>query len=335
MAVRNGEREVGAKLENLLGLDYLADRLQIIVVSDGSTDGTTEVVRRYADRGVELIAIREPSGKPTALNHGMARARGSVVMFCDGRQRIEPQALRALVTHFADPAVGAVSGELMLEGDRGPGVYWRYEKFIRSAESALHSVPGATGALYAIRRELYRDLPGDCLLDDVYTPMNIVLAGKRVLFEPAARAYDTEAGLEDEFQRKARTLAGNFQLLEQLPGLLDPRKNPIMWQFASHKLARLACPYALAVMLASSASRALMRGSARPVYLALFGAQVLVYGLAVRGAARGDRASRMERIAHTFVALNVAAVEGLRRYLTGDLSWTSARRAASSRPNHA
>lgn len=330
MAVRNGERDVGSKLENLLDLDYPADKLQIIVVSDGSTDGTVAAVRRFARQGVELVELDEPSGKPTALNQGVARARGLVVLFCDTRQRIEPQAIRALVSHFVDPAVGAVSGELVIGGDRGPGTYWQYEKLIRFAEGALDSVPGATGALYAIRRELYHDLPRDCLLDDVYTPMSIVLAGKRVLFEPRARAHDTEAGLEDEFQRKARTLAGNFQLLEQLSGVLDPMKNRILWQFVSHKLARLACPYALLSMFLSSVSLAVSPGPGRVMYGMLFGAQILTYGLAVCGFARGDQANRIERLAHTFVALNAAAVEGLRRYLAGDLSWTSARPPRSS-----
>jgi cellulose synthase/poly-beta-1,6-N-acetylglucosamine synthase-like glycosyltransferase len=330
MAVRNGEPEVGTKLENLRDLDYPAEKLQIIVVSDGSTDRTVEVVRGFSGRPVELVAIEVPSGKPTALNEGMARARGDVVVFCDNRQRIERHALRALAARFADPEVGAVSGELMIEGGRGPGLYWRYEKLIRSAEGALDSVPGATGALYAIRRELFRDLPRDCLLDDVYTPMSVILSGKRVVFESTARAHDVEVALKDEFQRKARTLAGNFQLLGQLPGLLDPRKNRILWQFASHKLARLACPYALAGMFVSSAALAALGGPRRLFYAAMLGAQLLTYGLAARGAHRGDRASRLERVAHTFVALNAAAVEGLRRYLAGDLAWTTTRSGTSS-----
>jgi biofilm PGA synthesis N-glycosyltransferase PgaC len=325
MAVRNGEREVGTKLENLRDLDYPTEKLQIIVVSDGSTDRTVEVVRGFSDRSVELVVIEVPSGKATALNEGTARARGELVVFCDTRQRIEPRALRALATRFADPEVGAVSGELMIEGGGGSSLYWQYEKLIRSAEGALDSVPGATGALYAIRRELFRDLPRDCLLDDVYTPMSIVLSGRRVVFEPTARAHDVEVGLRDEFQRKARTLAGNFQLLGQLPGLLDPRRNRILWQFASHKLARLACPYALAGMFVSSAALAALGGARRPLYATLLGAQLLAYGLAASGARRGERASRLERVAHTFVTLNVAAVEGLRRYLTGDLAWTTTR----------
>ncbi len=331
MAVRNGESEIRAKLENLLSMDYPKDKLQIIVVSDGSTDGTVEAVRSMTERGVELVEMAEASGKPTALNYGVSRAHGSIVLFCDVRQRIEPQALRALVRHFADPKVGAVSGELMIEGDAGAGAYWKYEKLIRSAEGTLDSVPGATGALYAIRRELFRELPSGCLLDDVYTPMSIILEGYRVLFEPTARAYDREAELKDEFQRKARTLAGNFQLLEQLPRVMSPLHNRALWQFASHKLARLACPYALLGMLGSSA--VLSVGPGWRLYAPMFGAQALGYGLALGGGLRGDRASRLERLAHTFVTLNTAAVEGLRRYLAGDFSWTSARAVSPTEPD--
>src|SRR5207244_2295701 len=151
-----------------------------------------------------------------------------------------------LVENFADPEVGAASGELVLVDDNREeatsdvGLYWKYEKWIRSMESGVHSVVGATGAIYAIRRELYRDLRGDTLLDDVCTPMQILFQGKRVVFDPSAKAMDTVSCCpKAEFGRKVRTLAGNYQLVTQMPELLLPGRNPVFWQFCSHKLGRL------------------------------------------------------------------------------------------------
>lgn len=324
-AAHDEARTIGARLDNLLSLDYPRDRLQLIVASDGSSDGTDDIVRRYADRGVELVTIATPSGKPTALNRGVAAAHGDLVVFCDARQRIDPGAIRALVAPFADPCVGAVSGELHMSGDNGPGLYWRYDKLIRAAEGRFDSVVGATGALYAIRRELWRDLPADTLLDDVYTPMQIALRGYRVLFEPGARVHDREATVSGEFARKARTLAGNYQILRQLPDLLDPRKNRLFWQFASHKVARLLCPFALVTLLGSNVVLVATGAPGWPFYAATLALQLAAYGAAARCALSEDRAGKLARTSYTFLALNAAAVEGLRRYLKGDLGWTTAR----------
>jgi poly-beta-1,6-N-acetyl-D-glucosamine synthase len=327
LAAHDEEARIGQKLDDLLAADYPEERLEIIVVSDGSRDGTDEIVASYADRGVILERVDQASGKPTALNRGVARATGEVVVFCDARQRIEPGAIRALVAAFADEEVGAVSGELHMPGEQGPGVYWRYEKLIRAAESRVDSVVGATGALYAIRRELFRDLPPDCLLDDVYTPMQIVMRGYRVLFEPEARVHDVEASTAGEFARKARTLAGNYQLLQSLPQVLSPSRNRILLQFASHKLLRLACPFALAALVGSNALMVARRGPGWPLFGVFLAAQLAGYGLALSGALRGERAGKLARVSLTFVTLNAAAVEGLRRFLVGDTSWTTARGA--------
>ncbi len=327
MAAHNEAARIGAKLDNLLALDYPAARRQIVVISDGSTDGSDGIVRGYADRGVELIRVERASGKPNALNLGVAAVRpeAEVIVFCDARQRIDAGALRALVAPLADPDVGAVSGELFMEGEAGPGLYWRYEKLIRAAESQVDSVVGATGALYAIRRALYRQLPPETLLDDVFTPMQIAMQGFRVLFEPAAKVYDQEASVQGEFARKARTLAGNYQLLRQLPALLDPRKNRLLPQLASHKLMRLACPFALGTLLVSNVYLVATFAPGWPLYAATLAGQLAGYGLALSGALRGKRAGKLARTSWTFVALNAAAVEGLRRYLKGDFAWTSGR----------
>jgi cellulose synthase/poly-beta-1,6-N-acetylglucosamine synthase-like glycosyltransferase len=331
MAAGNEERVIGRKLDNLLALDYPREKLQIIVVSDGSTDRTDAIVRGYEDRGVLLERVATRSGKPTAINRGVRRATGEVLLFCDARQRVDGAALRELTSCFADPEVGAVSGELYLGAERGPGLYWRYEKVIRQSEGLVDSVAGATGALFAVRRSLFEELPADCLLDDVFTPMQIMLRGYRVAFEPAARVFDEEADLKGEFARKARTLAGNFQVVRELPGLIDPRRNRIFLQFLSHKLLRLACPYALAGLLGSNLVLVVTGAPPWPLYVATLAGQLGLYGAAALEALTG-RAGKVGRLGHTFVVLNLAAVAGLWRYLRGDLSWTAAAKPASPPP---
>ncbi len=322
MAVYNEARWIDKKIRNLLSLEYPREKVQIVVVSDASDDETDAIVRRYTGDGVVFKRLEVRSGKPTALNLGVSHATGDIVIFCDARQRIDIDAFRELVSCFVDPSVGAVSGELFIDSEKGPGLYWKYEKMIRAAESLVDSVPGATGALYAIRRELYEQLPKDLLLDDVYTPMQIILKGYRVVFEPNAKVYDVEADHSSEWRRKARTLAGNFQLLHYLPEILNPKKNRIFWQFASHKLMRLACPWALGGLFLSNIALVVSGAPGRIFYLSTLAAQCAGYGLALNGMLKKEKAGSLSRAAYTFVLLNAAAVEGARRYLKKDYAWT-------------
>ncbi|HLQ76819.1 MAG TPA: glycosyltransferase family 2 protein, partial [Terriglobia bacterium] len=219
-------------------------------------------------------------GKAEAINRAVRSARGTVLVFLDARQSLNRNVIRELTANFSDPEVGAVSGELILvkDGGSGIGLYWKYEKFIRMSESRIHSVAGATGAIYAIRRECFRELPEDTILDDVVLPMSIVLSGKRVVMDPAAQAFDrVSEDPKSEFRRKVRTLTGNFQLLSYMPELLSPGRNPIFLQFISHKVARLLCPYALTGLLISNL---FLRHGPYFVFLVL---QLIWYGLAVAG----------------------------------------------------
>jgi len=262
IAAYNERDTIAGKIDNCLGLDYPADKLEIVVSLDGSTDGTGEVLeellRREGRAAVRVIASRRHEGKAAALNRAVEAARGEVLVFCDARQRIEPGAVRELVADLRDPSVGAVTGELMLldddehEAADGVGLYWRYEKALRAMESRIHSTVGATGALYAIRRELFRPIPESAILDDVIVPMGAVLAGKRTVFEPRARAHDRVCPPEQEFRRKVRTLAGNFQLVALMPQLLVPGRNPVFLQFLSHKIGRLLVPHFLVLLFASN-----------------------------------------------------------------------------------
>ncbi len=290
VAARNEAARLPARVSNLLEQSYPSP-IEIIVVSDGSTDGTAAALAPFGDR-VRLIELPR-GGKPLALNAGAAAARGDILVFADARQRFSPDAILALVSNFADAEVGAVTGELILDCElpaEGPvrsssvadgvGLYWKYEKRLRRHESRVHATLGATGAIYAMRRQLWRPLPAETLLDDVLAPMRVVLGGKRVVFEPRARAYDRVApNGPAEARRKTRTLAGNYQILSLEPRLLVPFVNPVWLQYVSHKIGRLIVPWALVAAFLSSAVLALDRW---PYALALM-VQLCFYGLAALG----------------------------------------------------
>jgi len=299
VAARNEAERLPARIENLLASDYPPDRLEIVIVSDGSVDGTARAVAPYlGDRRVaggrsapRVRLIERPAeGKAAALNHGVAAASREVIVFADARQRFAPDTIRRLAANFADPAVGVASGELVLDCETGPsessvgegvGAYWRYEKWLRSHESEIDSMLGATGAVYAMRRSCWRDLPAGTILDDVLAPMRVVLDGYRAIFDPRARAFDTVApDARVESRRKSRTLAGNYQILALEPRLLVPGVNRVFVQYLSHKVGRLLVPWALLALAASNL--ALVADSA--IYIAAALGQALFYGLAMYGA---------------------------------------------------
>ncbi|MGB8830690.1 MAG: glycosyltransferase family 2 protein [Candidatus Sulfotelmatobacter sp.] len=323
MVVRNEAESLEAKLQNLFSLDYPAP--QIVVVSDGSTDETEEILRRHEAR-LQAVLNRTAQGKASGLNDAIKFATGEIVAFTDVRQRIEPGAVRLLASNFADPEVGCVSGELMLgdpakgESSQGVSLYWRIEKLVRELEAASGSVVGATGALYAVRRELLATVPAETILDDVYLPMEVVRQGKRTVFDARARAWDApNLGTEREFSRKVRTLSGNFQLVQLAPWLLTSQ-NPIRFEFVSHKLLRLLVPCALAVLLLSSL---VLRG---PFYRSVLILQIAFYALSVLALCRMLKAGMLSRIADaagTFVLLNGAALVALANFIAGRrVAWT-------------
>jgi biofilm PGA synthesis N-glycosyltransferase PgaC len=326
MVVRNEEAVIARKLENLLTLDYPQEKLDIVVVSDGSSDRTPSILAGYAgdsEVGIRVRILMKPvsQGKAAGLNDAFKLATGDVLLFTDARQQIESGALRLLIENFADPDVGAASGELMLgdpiggETGKGIGLYWRVEKKIRELESASGSVAGATGALYCVRRKLLdaSPLPEGTILDDVLLPMQIVRKGFRVVFDSRARAWDSpDLGEGREFSRKVRTLSGNYQLLQLAPWLLSS-ENAIRFEFVSHKLSRLAVPFALLALLASSI---FLR---QPLYRAALGAQLAFYTLSLAALA-GVKIGPLSRIAdpaRTFVVLNSAAMVAFINFVTG------------------
>lgn len=320
MVVRNEEARLREKLQNLLSLDYPAEQFQLVVVSDGSTDGTETILREAAqDPRIQIVLNLLSRGKACGLNDGVGAAQGDVVVFTDARQHIEAGALRLLMENFADPKVGAASGELMLghpengEVNRGMGIYWRVEKSVRELESGTGSVIGATGAFYAVRRQLVAQVPAETILDDVFIPMEVVRQGYRVVFDSRARAWDSpNLGSEREFRRKVRTLMGNYQLLQLCPWLLGS-ENPVRFSFISHKLLRLVVPFALLALIVTSA---LAQGM---VYRVAFWLQAAGYGLSALGWSgwRLGPLSRLADAAFTLVVLNTAAAMAFVKFVTG------------------
>jgi len=323
VAARNEAGRLAARVDNLIQQNY-PGAFEIIVVSDGSTDDTAAALRPFGElvRLIELPA----GGKPTALNAGVAAARGDVFVFADARQRFAPGALTALVENFADPTVGGATGELVLDCERedtgsevgeGIGLYWKYEKWLRRNESRVWSTLGATGAIYALRRGCWTPLPAATLLDDVLAPMRAVLDGCRIVFDERAIAYDrASADAAAEARRKTRTLAGNYQILAQEPRLLVPIVNPVWLQYVSHKIGRLIVPWALLGLFVSS----LFLAGSGLIYAVALAAQLIFYGFAAAGALLHVH-ERFTRIAYTFVMMNVSAVAGLAALRRGREVW--------------
>jgi len=315
MVVRNEEQVLERKLENLFSLDYPADLLQIVVVSDGSSDLPDDILRRKADHPRLSVVLKQLArGKASGLNDALELAQGEIVVFTDARQRLELDSVRLLMENFADAQVGCASGELMLgDPEYGLGLYWSVEKQIREWEAASGSVVGATGAFYAVRRNLLAPIPTETILDDVYIPLQVVRSGSRVVFDGRAKAWDSaDLGREREFARKVRTLSGNYQLLQLAPWLLSS-KNPVRFEFVSHKLLRLLMPFALATALIGSI---VLSG---PIYRSALVLQLAFYGLsllAMTGLKRGMLAG-LANGAYTFVFLNTAALVAFVNFVTG------------------
>lgn len=315
VAAFNEQARIGARVRDILAQDYPADRLQVLVVSDGSTDGTVAAAD-IGDARVRVLALPENLGKASAINAALASIDSELVAFTDARQRYGARALRALVAPFADPDVGAVSGELLIhaagEGDdadaQGVGLYWKMEKRLRFDEARLGWLHGVSGAVYALRRTHFRPLPPGTILDDMWVPLQVVLAGKRVWMARDAVAHDQASSVAgEEFRRKLRTLAGNWQLIARLPALLDPVNNPVFFAWVSHKFLRLVVPWALLSALLASA---LAWGW---FYRLAFVLQLVAYGIAILALWLPAIARRVPLLpaAGTFLMLNLAALMSL------------------------
>jgi cellulose synthase/poly-beta-1,6-N-acetylglucosamine synthase-like glycosyltransferase len=301
LAAYNEAAHIDRKLHELTGM-LKASGLEgeVLVVSDGSTDGTADLARGHAGWGVRVIELPANQGKAAALTQGCAAAKHEVIVLTDARQSWAPDALVRLLENFTgDGVLGGVS------------LYWRIEKWLRKKESQVWSQAGVSGSISAVRRALFRPVPPGTILDDVYWPLQVVFQGYRVVHDDRARAFDRLPRRScDEFRRKVRTLSGNLQLLTLQPRLLLPWRNPLWPVLVSHKLLRLLVPWALVALLPLSA---LLRG---PFYEAAFAAQLAGYTFALLGLAT-PTPGRLSSTAASFLVLNGAALAAFWVWLGG------------------
>ena len=323
IAAHDEELSIGDKLDNVLALDYPADRIQVLIASDGSTDGTNAIVAAYADRGIRLLALPRV-GKAAALNAALAEATGEIVVFSDANSMFVPEAIRAIVRPFADPAVGGVAGDqrydrggasgAMAEGERG---YWDLDRMLKLAESASGSVTSATGAIYAVRRALIQPVM-DGVTDDFYTSTAVLTAGRRLVFAEDAAAHEPVASSGGvEYGRKVRVMTRGLRGVLARRSLLDPRVHgfysiQLLW----HKLLRRLMVFPL---LAVAISSPILWGRGRLYRLATV-SQAAFYVLAGAGIAlRGRPESRARYLALPayFCLVNMAALQATLNILRG------------------
>jgi cellulose synthase/poly-beta-1,6-N-acetylglucosamine synthase-like glycosyltransferase len=330
---------IGAKISNCLELDYPPDRLKIYVVNDGSTDQTCEIARRCGR--VEVLHQPERRGKAAAINHAMRQVTSPIVILSDANTLVNREAVREIVRHYADPTVGAVAGEKRIRHRRsaaagGEGLYWRYESLLKRLDSELWTVVGADGGLLSYRRQLFRPLEHDAILDDFVLSLRIAARGYRVVYEPRAYAVeDASASVGDELKRRIRIAAGGWQSMLRLLPLLNPRTHATLsFQYLSHRVLRWSVvPLFLLLLVPANAALAAWAGPAAPLYGVLLGGQLAFYGLALAGYV-GDRrglAITALQVPYYFVVTNYAVLRGFARFLVGrqPAAWERVRRAVA------
>jgi cellulose synthase/poly-beta-1,6-N-acetylglucosamine synthase-like glycosyltransferase len=332
LSIFNGAAYVRAKLETIFALDYPRDLLQIIVVSDGSTDESEALVREYADRGVELY-VQPHWGKASAVNLALAHARGELLFLTDIRQPLDRMALRHLAANFADPTVGAVTGEMrLLKSEAGEqadmDLYWRYELWARRRHSAIDSLFNTTGCIYAMRRELAKPMRRETLSDDAALPLGAFFRGYRIVFDPEAIAYDYPALPGTEGRRRFRNLAGLWQTFAWNPQLFTASRMRV--HFLSHKFGRLVLPWALLLTLAGSVALGLTASIWWP-----FMAEMAIAALAWLDGImpREFPLKRLTSPVRTFIVMNSASLRAIQVFFRKpEKLWVPTKVNASEQP---
>jgi cellulose synthase/poly-beta-1,6-N-acetylglucosamine synthase-like glycosyltransferase len=327
IAAHNEASIIAARIENALAMDYPRERREIVVATDGCTDGTAAVVRRYADRGVRLIEYPVNRGKATVLNASIPQLTGEVVILSDANTFTEPDAARRLARWFSDRRVGVVCGRLILTdpetGSNADSLYWRYETYLKRCEGRLGALLGANGGIYAVRRTCFTPIPADTIVDDFVLPLQAKLrTGCGIVYDPHAVAHEeTPPNIKAEFRRRARIGAGGFQSLGRLWVLLNPLNGWVAFTFLSHKILRWGCPFFLLALLVTSL---LLWND--PLYRALLLAQVAFYALSAVAPLLPTRIRMLKplRLTTMFTGMNVALLLGFWRWVSGGQrgTWT-------------
>jgi len=320
VAAHNEASIIAARIANALAMDYPRDRLEIVVATDGCTDGTAEVVKGFAEQGVRLLEYPVRRGKATVLNDSIPRLTGDMVILSDANTFTEPEAARRLARWFPDPRIGVVCGRLILTdpatGSNVDGIYWKYETYLKRCESRLGALLGANGGIYAIRRSCFRPIPTDTIVDDFILPLQAKLqTGCSIVYEPEAVAHEeTPPDIRSEFRRRARIGAGGFQSVGRIWRLLNPARGWIAFTFFSHKILRWACPFFLIGLIVASV--ALWE---TPPYRALLLAQVAFYALSAVVPHISTRSRVLKPLGLTtmFTGMNVALLLGFWRWAAG------------------
>ena len=329
----NEQDVIAARIENNLAQTYPADRLQIVVASDGSTDRTAEIVQAYEARfpgRVRLIDSKERRGKATVLSETLPFVSGDIVVLSDANTMFEREAISRLVRWFRDDSIGVVCGKLVLidpaSGTNVDGLYWRYENLLKKCEGRLGALLGANGAIYALRKAEFVPIPRDTIIDDFSIPLLIKLKHrKRIVYDVEAVATeDSAADVRAEFKRRVRIGAGGFQSMVRLGRLASPAYGWTSFAFVSHKVLRWLCPFFL---LAALAANLILLG--QPFYQAILAAQLAFYVAAIVGAylPGASRASRVVRLTTMFTSMNLALGIGFWRWISGQQRGTWQRTA--------
>lgn len=327
------------KVENSLSLDYPADLLEIIFITDGSNDGTAELLSKVD--GIIHLHKAERGGKAAAMNRAVKKAKGDILVFCDANTELNKEALFFLVAPYADAKVGGVSGEKKIiaqdvqnASSAGEGIYWKYESFLKRADSRLYTIVGAAGELMSYRKSLYQELEPDTLLDDFMQSMRVVLKGYRVLYEPRAIAMETaSADVKEELKRKVRICAGGWQSMQRLLPALNVFKRPVVaFTYFSHRVLRWSlAAFALPVIFFLNVAIVLLP---QPPFwsLMMMLAQIAFYTAALIGWFLEHKHVRVKLlyVPYYFFIMNLAVFLGFWRYLKGSQSalWERAKRAS-------
>ena len=320
----NEEDIISEKISNTHSLDYPADRLHLVWVTDGSTDNTNSILSTYPD--VKIVFSPERRGKSAALKHGIKEVSTEIVMMTDANTMLNPEAVREIVRLMQDPKVGCVSGEkkVMAKSDsdeaaQGEGLYWKYESTLKRLDSELYSAMGAAGELCVIRRQLMTDIPDDTILDDFVISMEIVRMGYKIAYTSKAFAMEYgSADLHEESKRKRRIAAGGLQSSWRLRSLMNPLRHPVVaFQFVSHRVLRWTitpvCLFALIPL-----NTLLVLSGEGIIYTIIWVLQILFYLSAIAGM----------RISKYFVFMNLNVFRGMAYLLNNTTgTWEKAKRA--------